>query len=396
MKETTTLILGGGFGGLATANALRQLAPKEHRIVLVDSSPAFTLGAAKTWVMLGQRRPEEVMHPRAAGLKKRGIEYTQATVHKIDASKQEVETSRGLLRGDYLVIALGADLEMGLVPGLAEAAQTFYTLAGAAKLRDTLKAFPGGEIVLLIPRAPFKCPPAPYEAAFLLDYQFKIQRRRDKIRLSLYTLEAAPMATAGPEMGQFIRAALAERQIAFHPQKRVQSVVSAERRIQFEDGSEAKYDLLIAVPPHQAPKAVRESGLTNAAGWIPTEAQTGKVVAFADSHRVYAIGDITAVPLPGRFKPDAPLVLPKAGVFAEKQGRVVAAQIAARLRGEEPIAAYDGTGYCYIEMGDHHAVRGDGEFFALPHPQMSRRVPDLMQYEEKLAWARDWVKANLG
>lgn len=396
MKETTTLILGGGVGGLATANTLRKLAPKEHQIVVVDSSPAFTMGTTKTWVMLGERTPEEVSHELADALRKRGIQYVQAEIRQIDAAKREAETSQGVWRGDYLVIALGADMDMGLVPGLKEAAHTFYTLDGAVRLRDALKDFRGGRIVLLIPRAPFKCPPAPYEAAFLLDHQLKMRGLRNKAHLSLYTLEAMPMTTAGPEMGRLIRDALLERNIAFHPQKRATAVDAGRHLIQFEDGTEVSYDLLIAVPPHHAPKAVRESGLTNASGWIPVDARTLEVLAFAEDHRVYAIGDVTVVPLPGRFKPDAPLVLPKAGTFADGQGRVVAAHIAARIHGEEPTAAFDGKGFCYIEMGDRHALRGEGSFFARPHPQMSRRVPDAMQYQEKLDWVRDWVKENLG
>ena len=88
-------------------------------------------------------------------------------------------------------------------------------------------------------------------------------------------------------------------------------------------------------------------------------------------------------------------MLPKAGVFAEAQGKVVAANIAATIEGKEPTEDFPGKGYCYIEMGDNHAVRGDGSFFDLPNPTMVHRIPDLMQYEEKLEWVRKWPREHL-
>lgn len=393
MAGTTTLILGGGFGGLVAANRLRALLPAEHKIVLVDKTDSFHLGASKTWVMLGERTPEQVSRTREA-LKRRGIEVRQADIERIDVASRTVKTTQGDLRGDYLVIALGADYHMGAVEGLAEAAQTFYTLEGAVRLRDTLKEFRGGDVVLLVPRGPFKCPPAPYEGAMLLHHFFHLRGALDRTRLSLYTFEGAPMMTAGAAMGQFIQDELAKRNIAFHPQKRTRSVDPAQRVVRFEDGSETRYDLLIAVPPHEAPRAARDSGLTNPSGWIPADPKTLKL-ASGDTDRVFAIGDVTVIPLPGRYRPDAPLVLPKAGTFAEGHGKVVAAQIAARVLGKEPKEVYGGQGYCYIEMGDRHAVRGDGSFYDMPHPTMSRRVPDMTQYEEKLEWARKWMGTNL-
>jgi sulfide:quinone oxidoreductase len=390
MSETTTLILGGGFGGIVTANTLRTLLPKEHKIVLVDKRNSFHVGATKTWVMLGMRTPQEVTRSLDA-LKRRGVEVVQASVKNIDPAKREVVTESDTLRGDYLVIALGADLNMGAIEGLEQAAQTFYTMDAAMRLRDTLKQFSGGDIVLLNPRMPIKCPPAPYEAAMLLHHAFKMRGLLNKTRFNVYTVEPAPMPTAGPEMGKFISGLLSERNIALHTQKRVRSADAARHTLTFEDGSEARYDLLIAIPPHEAPRAAKESGLTNQSGWIPADPKTLKTAA----DRVYAIGDVSVVPLPGRYKPDAPLVLPKAGVFAEAHGKVVAGQIAAHVLGKEPSEVFDGKGFCFIETGDSHAVRGDGNFYATPHPFITPRSPDLMQFQEKEAWVEKFMKTNL-
>jgi sulfide:quinone oxidoreductase len=361
--------------------------PSEHKIILVDKKATFNIGATKTWIMLGERTPEQVMRNLSA-LSNRGIDFVQAEVQKIDPVKREVVTSNGAHRGDFLVLALGADLNMSKVPGLEAAAQTFYTLDGALRLREMLPKFDRGELVMLIPATPFKCPPGPYEAAMLLHEYFTKRSHRDKIKLSIHTVEPAPMATAGPQMGQLIIGELQKRDIAFYNQKRCKNVDSANHVINFEDGSAAPFDLLIAIPPHEAPLPVREAGLIDASGWIPVDPKTLKT----SIDHIYAIGDLCKVPLPGRFKPEMPLALPKAGVFAEAHGRVVAHQIAAEVLGKESAETFDGLGYCYIETGDQQAVRGDGEFFALPHPQMMAQPADLAQ---KQAWAENWVKRYL-
>jgi sulfide:quinone oxidoreductase len=388
---STTLILGGGFGGIRCANELRSLLPKEHRVVLIDSQTIFYFGVAKTWIAIGEAEPKQVMHSLVP-LKKKGIEVEKATVTRIDAASRKVETDRGIFTGDYLVIALGADTNMGAIPGLASAAKTFYTLDGAIELRDVLAKFSGGDVVFLIPRTPFKCPPGPYEGAFLIYDLFKKRGVLDRSKLSFCTVEGSPMATAGPDIGKFIVEQLTKRNIAFNNLKRTVSVDAASRKVKFEDGSGIGYDLLIAVPPHEAPKVVRESGLTNASGWIPAEPMNLRVAAHEN---VYAIGDVAVVPLPGRFKPDMPLILPKAGTLADREAEVVAKHIAASVLGKSTDSTFDGKGFCYIETGDMHAVRGEGSFFELPNPTMQRRIPDMTQFQEKKAWVENWLKENL-
>lgn len=385
MAASTTLILGGGFGGIAAANSLRQLVPREHEIVVIDKSPSFHVGAGKTWVMLGERTMEQISRPRK-NLLDRGIGFLEANILSIDLERKVVATGSETLRWDYLVIALGADLNLASVPGLAEGAQTFYTLEGAQRLQDVLRDFNGGDLAIVIPKMPIKCPPAPYEAAMLLRHAFEVRGLADRVRIAIYTVEATPMATAGAEMGQYVRNELARRSIGFHPQKRALRIDSAGRRLSFEDGIEVGYDLLVAVPPHEAPKAVREAQLTNQSGWIPVDPLTLNVTAIRGSSDVYAVGDITSVLLPGRYKPDVALSLPKAGVFAEAHGRVAAHQIAGKILGRESSETFDGRGHCYLEIGGGRAIKADGAFFELPHPIMRKQIPDEAQFRDKVAW----------
>jgi sulfide:quinone oxidoreductase len=384
MSATTTLILGGGIGGMSAANTLRQLLPSEHGITVVDRSPRYYVGAGKTWVMLGEKTFEQVSRPRSEILAP-GIRYLQTVVLGIDLANHAAATESDILRWDHLVIALGADFNLKIIPGLEGEAHTFYTPEGARRLKAVLEHFSSGEIAILIPKVPFQCPPGPYEAAILLAHSFATRGLADKVRISMHTVEGAPMATAGPEMGEYIKSELAGRGIAFHAGKKAVRIDAAVRRMVFEDGSDAPYDLLIVIPPHEAPKPVRDANLTGDSGWIPVDPHTLEAKS-ADAGGVYAIGDVTAVPLPGRFKKEVPLSLPKAGVFAEAQGRVAAHQIAGKVTGKKPVESFDGRGFCYLELGGRLAVKAEGSFFDLPHPVMQKRSPDEAQFREKLEW----------
>ncbi len=370
----TTLILRGGFGGIAAGNSLRRLLPKEHEIIVVDKSSHFRVGAGETWLMVGQRTYEQISQARTARLDP-GVRFHQAGVLGLDLGSRSVETDRETLRWDYPVIAPGADLNDASVPGLAQAAHTLCTVEGAQRLRGALERFAGGHLALLIPRVPFKCPAAPYEAAMLLHHTFASRGLGAKVRIAIHTVEGAPMATAGPEMGQCIKAELGQRGIGFSPQKKTAHVDGGAQRIVFEDGTEARYDLLFSVPPHEAPKAVRDARLVNQSGWIPIDPQTlqGKSEGGA-----------------GRYKPDMPLSLPKAGVFAEAHGRVVAHQVAAKILGTAPSMVFDGKGYCYLETGGGRAVKADGAFFELPHPVMRQQPSDEVQFRDKKKETAAW------
>jgi sulfide:quinone oxidoreductase len=388
---STTILLGGGFGGLACARALRVRAPRDHRILLIDRSPVFVVGAAKTWVMLGERRADEVMKTRAA-LVPEGVEWLREEVRRLDPAARRVETDRGAHVADHLVIALGAELDMAAVPGLDEAALTFYTLDGAARTHAALASFRGGRLALFVPRIPFACPPAPYEAAFLLHALLERRGIRAATQLDVWTVEKAPMGTAGPDMGRMMIGQLEARGIGFHGSKLAASVDPKSRVIRFEDGSDAGYDLLLAVPPHRVPRILVDAGLAESGGWVRVDPKTLEVRAPGVTN-VYAVGDSAGVALPGRFDPGAPpLALPKAGVFAAGEGETVAAEIAARLAGGPDSAPFEGRGFCYVETGGRRAIRADGDFFAEPHPLMAAKEPTEEQFRDKVAWIESWLK----
>lgn len=384
--HTTTVILGGGFGGLTAARELRRLLPASERIVLVDRNPEFTVGATKTWVMLGETERADVEAPRR-GLVPDGVEYLEASVDRIDAAAMEVLAGGERITADALVLALGTAHDMDLVPGLASEAESFYSFAGAERLRARLQIFEGGRILVLIARTPFACPPAPYEAAVLIREQLRERGIEHSMRIC--TIEGAPMTAAGPEMGAFVRTMLAEHDIGFEPLRKTVRVDVAQRQVVFKEGAPADYDLLIAIPPHVAPPVLREAGLVAESGWVAVDPETLRVKAKPEK-RIFAIGDCAGIPLPGRFRPDMPLALPKAGTLAASQGAVVATQIAAEL-GHGTAEAFDGRGSCWIELSRTVAMRGDAEFFATPHPTMRPGEPGEDASRAKRSWVEAWL-----
>ena len=174
------------------------------------------------------------------------------------------------------------------------------------------------------------------------------------------------MPVAGPVLGDAVRQMLEQRGISFHPSHKLTAVNAETRELLFEGKPPINYDLLVAIPPHRSPAVVREAGLSNEAGWIPVDRQT---LATPHEH-VFAIGDVTAVGIPGRWKPDVPLMLPKAGVFAHAQGLVVARRIAAEIGGAAPSEEFCGDGFCMLEAGDDLAGVAFGDFFHQPSPDV--------------------------
>lgn len=386
----TVVILGAGVGGITVARELRRRLGRDDRLLLVDRSVRHAFAPSFPWLIVGRREPTEVCRDLRA-LEGQGITFVEAEVRAVDPEARRAVTSAGDLAGDALVVALGADLAPETVPGLAGAAHGFYDLEGACRLRDAARDFPGGHVAVTVAGLPFKCPAAPYEAALLLLDLFRRRGLSGKVRVSVFTPEALPMPTAGPALGQAVRAFLEERGIAFQPGRKLVAVEDSGHRLVFEDGERVACDLLVAVPPHRVPVAVRQSPLAGPNGWIPVEPGTLET-RFPG---VYALGDAAAVPLPGRFKPDVPLSLPKAGVFAHAQGKVVAANVADRLAGREARARFDGAGACFVELGGGRAGFASGDFFARPAPAVVMERPGRLWHLGKVLFERYWL-ASLG
>ncbi len=378
---STVLVLGGGVGGLVAANALRKKLPKEHRVVLVEREASFLFAPSLLWLMVGERTPEKISRPLDR-LSRKGIEFKRGEIRKIEPDRREVIVDGTTIAGDFLVVSLGADLDAASVPGLSEAGHDFYTLAGAGSLYGALERFSGGRIALLTAEPVYRCPAAPYEAAMLVEGYCRKRKIREQTKIDLYAAEPGPMGVAGPEVSQGVRGMVEAKGITYHPEHRVQSVDPAARKLRFANGAEAGYDLLAYVPPHRAPKVVREAGLCGESGWVSADRATFET-RFPG---VYAIGDAVSIPL----KLGKPL--PKAGVFAHAEANVVAANIARAILGKGKGATFDGEGECFVETGDGKAGFGKGNFYAEPLPAVKLHPPARRWHAGKVLFEKDWLR----
>ncbi len=379
MDRRTVLVLGGGVGGVVAASVLRRELAPEDRVILVERQEQYTFWPGLLWVMQGRRQPEQVQRGLEP-LVRRGIEVRRGVVHAIDPERRRAVVDGEELAADAMVVALGAEVLPERVPGLAAAGGNFYSVAGARQVHQEVSRLDSGRLAVVVADVPFKCPAAPYEGAMLLEDLLRRRRVRDRVTITLYAAEPAPMGVAGPEVSQGVVEFVRARGIDYRPNTRLQRVDQAARRLAFEGGEEAEYDVLAVVPPHGAPEVVRNSPLGGPGGWIPIDAGTCET-AFPN---VFAIGDVTQVPL----KLGKPL--PKAGVFAHGQAEAVAHTLAARLRGRGREQRFDGHGECFIETGGGVAGFARGNFYAEPTPQVQMYRAGRHWHAAKLAFERTW------
>jgi sulfide:quinone oxidoreductase len=381
MPEKTVLVLGGGVGGIVAARRLRRLLPASHRIRLIERAAQHVFQPSLLWLMIGAREPGRIQRPLES-LTRKGIAVERGVIEEIDPARRTVRVAGRTLVADAVIVALGAELVPGAVPGLAEAGHNLYALEGAVAVRDALRQFHSGRIAVLTAAPAYKCPAAPYEAAMLIEHYCRQRRIRDRVEISLYAAEPGPMGVAGPDVSAGVRGLLGAKGIAYHPEHQVTAVRPTDRRISFANGVTAEYDLLVFVPPHRVPAIVQAAGLAGESGWVTVDRRT-----LETRHpSVFAIGDVTSIPL----KLGKPL--PKAGVFAERQAEVVARTLAARFQGKAERESFDGWGACFVETGDGKAAYGAGDFYAEPAPQIKLHQPGRGWHLGKVLVEKVWLR----
>ena len=360
---TRVLVLGAGFGGLELATMLSSADQGGLDVVLIDKSDAFVFGYSKLDVMFGRATLDSVRLPyRAFG--KPGVRLLQETVTAIDPETLRVTTEATVHEADVVVVALGADYDYAATPGLTEYGNEFYSVAGAQRLAELLPRFTSGRVVVGVCGAPYKCPPAPSEAALLL-HDFLLARGvRDDCEISIVTSFETPIPPS-PDSSAALLTAFEERGIAFLPGRRIRALEADT--VVLEDGTSLPFDLFLGVPKHRAPDVVQASGMAED-GYVPVSSET-LATRFPG---VYAVGDV------------ATAGVPKAGVFAEGAARVVGESILATLRGGDAPGPFDGRGSCYIEFGAGRVGRVDIDFLSGPNRTGTFQAPSAALVQEKV------------
>jgi sulfide:quinone oxidoreductase len=379
MGSHRVLILGGGFGGIAAAVALRQRLVPADEIVLVERRTTFVMGLRKNWAVLDANALAEGERPLAL-LADRGIRIVTGSIGAIHPAERAVEVDGVRWDADALIVALGAERDPDRVPGFLERAIDVYDLTQGDRARAAVEGFTGGRLVIGIFGAPYPCPPAPFELAMLLDERLRTRAIEGAIEVF------SPLPLSLPILGQAgcgsFESHLEDAGIGFL-RNHVATAVD-DGAVIFGDSSRP-FDLLLGVPPHRVPQVVAQSGLTGGGPWIKVEPRT-----LETSHPgVYAIGDATALPLASGQ------MLPKAGAFAQAQGEVVAARIAATLDGRQPTATFAGDGSCFLETGRGMAAMVTGGFLADP-PAVRLTDPSPEHFAAKRAFERERLAAWFG
>jgi sulfide:quinone oxidoreductase len=362
--KTRVVVLGAGFGGLELATVLSEALGDDVDVTLIDKNDSFVFGYSKLDVMFGRTTLAAVRLPYG-DIAKAGVRFVRQTITAIDPHARRVTTEDGVHEADLLIVALGADYDFDATPGLAEGGNEFYSVGGAERLGKLLPTFSKGRAIIGVCGAPFKCPPAPSEAALLLHDHLSARGVRGECEISFVIPLGSPVPPS-PETSRALLGAFAERGIEFVPGRRVSSLDPARAVAVLDDGSEMAYDLFLGVPKHRAPDVVVASGMTED-GYVPVNPRTLET-RFPG---VYAVGDV------------ATIGVPKAGVFAEGAARVVAASLIASLRGGAQPDAYNGLGSCYIEFGAGRVGRVDVDFLSGPKPTGTYHEPSVALVSEK-------------
>ena len=362
------VILGAGFAGLELASRLSDSVADEVDVTLIDQNDSFTFGFSKLDILFGRKDATSV-RLQYREIAKNGVEFRQERVTSIDPAVRHVATDKNSYDADILVVALGANYDHAATPGFEDGGYEYYTVAGAERLRDAFPAFESGTILIGILGQPYKCPPAPFEGAFLL-HDYLVERGiRDAAEIRVIGPMTAPVPVTA-EVSQAFLDALHARDIEYVAQNRVVELDVQHKEAVLENGERQHYEMFVGIPIHRVPEVVEQSGLT-VDGWVAVD-RSNLMTPYPD---VYGVGDIVNIPMA------------KAGVFAENAAGVVADDIAARLHGKKLERRYEGEGSCYLEFGGGKVAKVEANFLGGSSPTARIVGPSEAMAAEKAAFA---------
>jgi sulfide:quinone oxidoreductase len=333
------VVLGGGVGGTLVANLLDKELGRDAKVTVVDTTGMHHYQPGYLYVALGQANGRWLVRDERTLLRK-DVDLVVERALRIHPDAGTVQLERGgSLDWDYLVLSTGARLQQDRIPGLVGGAEGFYSIDDAQRLRESLRRFRGGRLLVGVAGIPYKCPPAPVEFVFMVDEYLRKRglRERSDVRLlsplnRAFTIESA---------SKVIQPLMEQRGIGLETFFNVESVDPSAHVVTSLEGDKAEYELLVLVPPHAGAQVITDSDLGDTSGWLPTDRHTLEVEG---TERVFAMGDATNLPIS------------KSGSTAHFEAPVVASRIASLVKGTAPKTNYGGKVMCFLETGNRKAT----------------------------------------
>jgi sulfide:quinone oxidoreductase len=390
MKGKHIVILGGGFGGLSCANLLRNNLSNEHQITVIDKKDHFIMGFVNLWILHGHRTLENSKFA-LSNLQSRGITFLQREITKINLVEKVITTKTSssnhsyTLSYDYLIVALGAEYETAQIDKIAkDKIFNLYDPQHIPKLREEILGLRQGKIAICISDFPYKCPPAPYEASLIVNDILMKNNTRYNIDIDVYTPSPIALPVAGPKVSQDVVNLLTENHIGFNPFYKLKFI--SDTKLHFEGDidhkKEISYDILIIIPHHKLPSVIKSSDLVdNDQNWISVD----KFTLRTKYENVYAIGDVTEI----KVSPN--VSIPKAGIFAEGQAKVVCYRIIDEIEKKSSNSKFDGKGFCFMEIGDNKAGYIDTDFYNKEGPVTRLDPPSEESYKKKIDFEKSRI-----
>ena len=383
MKKTI-LVLGGGIGGISTAKEISRKIGNEDginlaRILVFEKEEQNVFGPSLTWLMVGKRDRDDVQKD-TEDIESRGIEVVFGNIETVDPNHVSVTVQGKTYNGDYMIVSLG--VEQTSKYNLEHVGHNFYTPKGASSFYDQLKDFNSGKIAILVSSLPYKSPVAPYEAAMLIENYISKKGLLEKTEINVYTPESEPMPFAGEKISKNVKQLMQSKGVRYWPDYQI--VSASESGLIFKTSSDntvaEEFDLLAYTPNHECPAVIRDTGLVGKSEWIKVDPKT----MATNFKNVYAIGDITTIPL------DNGETLAKAGVFAQHQGYTVAHNIARNISGKDANKTFEGEGKYILDLGDK-AQKVSGDFY---ESDVDTKNPSIIRHWEKVLSEKSWFVKN--